>query len=154
MTRESGERKPFPLPERFEFVIADSRDLLRQAAAIQNEAYVGGEVTGADVDRLLKTVAHGGRVALALDRHSREPAGAGLFAAPIDGVTEIAAIGVGARFRRRGIGGALTSTLVEQAFKDGIATPFLMAAHAAEERIYARAGFVTRGEILHISQRG
>ncbi len=154
MTCEPDKRRTGPHPEQIDFVIAGSRDLLQQAAAIQNEAYGGGETTDADVNRLEKTVALGGKVALALDWHSREPAGAGLFAPPVNGVTEIAAIGVAERFRRRGIGGTLTSMLAEQAFEDGLSTPFLMAAHAAEERIYARAGFVTRCEILHISKRG
>jgi GNAT superfamily N-acetyltransferase len=151
MTCGREELRPCPCPEGIEFVIAGSRALLGQAAAVQNEAYGGGGISEADVDRLAKTVGSGGRVVLAVDRDSGEPAGAGLFGPPLNGVTEIAAIGVAERVRRRGIGAQLTVTLARQAFTDGIATPFLMAAHPAEERIYARVGFVTRCEILHIS---
>ncbi len=56
-----------------------------------------------------------------------------------------------APFRRRGIAGALTTRLVQEAFDVGVTLAFLMAAHEAEERIYTRAGFSTTGEILHIS---
>ena len=42
--------------------------------------------------------------------------------------------------------------LLEEAFAAGVTLPFLMAAAEAEERIYARAGFTTIGEILHISR--
>jgi predicted acetyltransferase len=92
-------------------------------------------------------------VLLARDLHTGEPAGAGLYSAPLGGVTEIAAIGVRPRFRRRGIARALTSQLNRAAIESGIQIPFLMAAHPAEECMYARAGFVTCSEILHISKR-
>ncbi|MBD2774217.1 GNAT family N-acetyltransferase [Iningainema tapete] len=68
-----------------------------------------------------------------------------------DRTTEIAGIGVRAKFRRRGIAGALTTQLVRLAIDAGVSLAFLMAAHEAEARIYFRAGFSTIGEILHIS---
>lgn len=48
--------------------------------------------------------------------------------------------------------GTLTTRLVQKAFAGGISVPFLMAAHEAEKRTYARAGFSVVGEILHISR--
>ncbi|MBW4566316.1 MAG: GNAT family N-acetyltransferase [Mojavia pulchra JT2-VF2] len=47
-----------------------------------------------------------------------------------------AVIGVVSSFRRRGIAGALTTRLVQEAFNKGVTVAFLMAAHEAEERIY------------------
>ncbi|MEH1997156.1 GNAT family N-acetyltransferase [Nostoc sp.] len=70
---------------------------------------------------------------------------------PLNQTTEIAGIGVIPSFRRRGVAGALTTRLVQEAFNTGVTVAFLMAAHEAEERIYKRAGFSTIGEILHIS---
>jgi len=144
--------KQFRRPEAIEILTAQDDVTLRAAAHAQNEAYGEANTTEADVARLRRTVQSGGMVLLARDLHTGEPAGAGLYSAPLGGVTEIAAIGVRPRFRRRGIAGALTSQLNQAAIESGIQIPFLMAAHPAEERLYARAGFVTCSEILHISK--
>jgi predicted GNAT family acetyltransferase len=71
---------------------------------------------------------------------------------PIDGITELAGVGVRKPFRRRGIAAALTALLAQDALARGVTTVFLMAAHEAEARIYARVGFSPIGEVLHISQ--
>jgi predicted GNAT family acetyltransferase len=71
--------------------------------------------------------------------------------APYDGVTELAAIGVREKFRRRGIAAAMVGWLTDAAFAKGMTLVFLMAHGADEARIYARAGFVEHGEVLHIS---
>lgn len=80
-----------------------------------------------------------------------EPAGAGVCSVPGNQTTEIASIGVRVPFRRRGIAGALTTRLVQEAFNAGVTVAFLMAAHEEEARIYTRAGFSATGEILHLS---
>ncbi|MGH8896101.1 MAG: hypothetical protein ACRDZ4_03540 [Egibacteraceae bacterium] len=41
--------------------------------------------------------------------------------------------------------GALCARLVREAFQAGVATPFLMAEHEAEQRVYARVGFIESG---------
>ncbi len=70
---------------------------------------------------------------------------------PLDGITELAGVGVRVMFRRRGIAGALTTRLVREAIARGVTTVFLTPAHDAEERIYARAGFSRASEQLHIA---
>jgi hypothetical protein len=144
--------KQFPCPEGIEIVTAQDDETLRAAAHTQNEAYGEANTTEADVARLRRTVQSGGMVLLARDLHTGEPAGSGLYSSPFGGVTEIAAVGVRSLFRRRGIARALTSQLHLTAIESGIQLPFLMAAGPAEERLYARAGFVTCSEILHISK--
>jgi GNAT superfamily N-acetyltransferase len=144
--------RPSLCPEAIEILAAQDDLALTAAAHAQNEAYGEATTTEADVSRLRRTVQSGGVVMLARDVHTSEPAGAGLYSAPINGVTEIAAIGVRPRFRQRGIARALTVRLNRAAVESGIEIPFLMAAHPAEERLYARAGFVTCSEILHISK--
>ncbi len=50
----------------------------------------------------------------------------------------------------RGSAAALTARLVQLAWDAGISLVFLMAAHEAEARIYARIGFHQIGEILDL----
>ncbi len=145
-------KKQVRCPEAIEIMPASDELALRAAAHAQNEAYGEANTTQADVARLRRVIESGGLVLLARDLHTGEPAGAGLHSAPSGGVTEIAAIGVRPRFRRRGIAAALTSLLNQAAIESGIMLPFLMAAHPAEKRVYARAGFVACSEILHISK--
>jgi GNAT superfamily N-acetyltransferase len=141
-------------PDEVEIVIAEEDATLRAAAGAQNEAYSEGRgASDADVARLKHAVGLGAMVLLARDRQRGEAAGAGLYAAPLDGVTEIAGLGVRPQFRRRGIARALVTRLAQIAFRLGIEIPFLMAATADEERLYARAGFVTCSQMLHISQQ-
>ncbi len=90
---------------------------------------------------------------LARSMDTGRPVGGGMCSSPSKGFSEIASIGVIAEFRRRGLGRALAVRLAREAFAVGVATPFLMAAHEAELRIYTRAGFSKVGEILHISDR-
>jgi len=92
----------------------------------------------------------GGLVVLARDAKTGAPAGGGLCVAPHDGITELTSIGVREAFRRRGIAAALAGWLAQAALDRGLIV-FLMAAGPDEARIYARAGFVEQGEVLHIS---
>ena len=70
-----------------------------------------------------------------------------------DGVTEIVGIGVLARFRGRGIAGALTSLLAREAFARGANLAWLTPEHDEARNIYARTGFVSVSEQLHISKQ-
>ena len=119
---------------------------------MQWEAYGEQEpLTESAVAGLRRTATSGGVVVLARDAKTGEAAGAGLCVAPYEGVTELAAIGVRER------SGAAASP---PRWRAGSPTPrstkgmtlvFLMAHGADEARIYARAGFVEHGEVLHIS---
>lgn len=70
---------------------------------------------------------------------------------PHEGISELAAIGVRARYRRRGIAAALCVLLTRACPTVGITTPFLTPAGEAEERIYRAAGYEPATEMLHIS---
>jgi predicted GNAT family acetyltransferase len=60
---------------------------------------------------------------------------------PVGDATEIVGVGTLPAFRRRGIGAAVTSILVEDAFGRGISVVLLSAGDDAVARVYARLGF-------------
>jgi N-acetylglutamate synthase-like GNAT family acetyltransferase len=141
-----------PTPDGIELVAAESDDDLTAAARVQWEAYAEeGPMPQRAADSLRRTLDAGGIVVLARDSRTGEPAGAGLCTGPHDATTELAAVGVRESFRRRGIAGAMTAWLTIEARRRRISNVFLMAQGAAEERIYARAGFESISEVLHIS---
>jgi ribosomal protein S18 acetylase RimI-like enzyme len=138
--------------EGIEFVVPASEDDYRAAASVQWEAYEErGDVPQRAVDALRRAVDAGGVVILARDPAAGQPAGAGLCTAPTNGLSELASVGVRASFRHRGIAGAMTGFLAERAFASGVTCVFLMAHGEPEARIYTRAGFKCRSEVLHIS---
>lgn len=67
---------------------------------------------------------------------------------PLGDTTEVAGVGTLAAFRRRGIAGALTSALVEDAFARGCTCVFLSAADESVQRVYARIGFEKIGTAM------
>jgi GNAT superfamily N-acetyltransferase len=142
----------FEIPSGIELVAPRTEDDYRGAAQVQWEAYEEHALLEQRaVDTLRQTAEGGGVVVLARDADNDEPAGAGLCVAPHDGVTELAAVGVRERFRRRGIAAAMTGWLTQEAYARGMELVFLMAHGADEARIYERVGFVECGEVLHIS---
>jgi predicted GNAT family acetyltransferase len=133
--------------------VSEPSDLL-DAVSVQNEAY--GESAPADshdVDRLQALIGRGGAVALARDRSTGRPCGAGLVTQPIAGVVEIAAVATQARYRRRGIASSLSSALTRSAHDRGAVLVFLDVEGPAEEAVYLRAGFTRAGERVWISRR-
>ncbi len=145
-------QQSFPVPPGIELILPVFDTDLFATIAVQNEAYNASPPDSNAIAKLRNSLKAGGIAVLARMKATGEPVGAGVCTVPSNQTTEIAAIGVRAAFRRRGIAGALTTRLVEEAFTAGISIPFLMAAHEAEKRIYARAGFSVIGEILHISR--
>ena len=138
--------------EGIELLAPRTEDEYRGAAAVQWEAYSEeGDVPERAVAALRRTVAAGGVVVLARDAATGEPAGAGACTSPHDGLTELTSVGVREPFRRRGVAAAMAGWLARGAFAKGVSGVFLMAHGAAEARIYARAGFAERAEVLHIS---
>jgi predicted GNAT family acetyltransferase len=125
---------------------------LRAVRAVQHEAYEEPAAPTEDsVRSLRRSLSSGGGAVLARTVGDHIPVGAGEYTAPIEGVTEVTSIGVRVSYRRRGIAAAMTVWLAASAHASGARTLFLMA-NEAEERIYARVGFVTGGRILHISR--
>lgn len=151
MTCAPGAERILPIPEGIELILPVTDADLFATVAVQHEAYGESPPDSSSIDSLKISLAAGGIAVLARITATGEPVGAGVCSVPSNHTTEIAGIGVRAAFRRRGIAGALTTRLVGEAFAAGISVPFLMAAHEAEQRIYARAGFSAIGEILHIS---
>lgn len=97
-------------------------------------------------------LAAGGISVIACDATSGEIVGAGSCDVPFDHTTELAGVGVRDAYRRRGIAAAMTAWLVDQALAAGTTNIFLTAAGEDEARVYARAGFRTISETVHISQ--
>jgi ribosomal protein S18 acetylase RimI-like enzyme len=139
-------------PEGIELVEPSTEEEFRGAAEVQWESYEERDsMTQRAVDGLRRTLADGGVIVLARDTETQEVAGAGLCVAPEDGVTELTSIAVRESFRRRGIAAAMAGWLAHAAFAKGMSLVFLMAMGEPEARIYARAGFLQRSEVLHIS---
>lgn len=153
MTVTAQTARDLPLPPGIDLLLATTDADLLAVATVQNIAYEDPATpTAHDVARLRGTLDGGGIVGLARDAASGEPVAAGLCSTPIEGVTEVAAIGVVPGYRRRGIAGALTALLVRAAFAAGMAVPFLMPATDEGGRIYTRAGFAKVSEMLMISR--
>jgi len=140
-----------PLAADIELVVPMSDDELLAMITAQNEAYGESAPGPKEVEARRANIEAGGLAILARDATTGEPAGGGICDVPLDGITELAGVGVRAMFRRRGIAGALTTRLAQEAFARGVTTVFLTPAHDAEARIYARAGFSGASEQLHIS---
>lgn len=138
--------------EGLQWSLAENDADLYAAAEVQNHAYGVSVTTAADLQRLRELLKKGGAVALVRARDSDTVLGAGLFTPPHDGVTEIAAIGVHASARRRGIGAALAALLADHALVQGIDLPFLMCEVANEDGVYRRAGFERFGEVVCASR--
>jgi GNAT superfamily N-acetyltransferase len=141
------------IPEGIELLAPTTDEEFAGIARVQWEAYGEREPLPERVGKgLRRTAESGGVVVLARDAKTGTPAGGGLCVAPHDGLTELTSIGVGETFRRRGIAAALAGWLAQAALDRGLGV-FLMAAGPDEARIYARAGFVEQGEVLHISAK-
>jgi len=139
------------VPDGIGLSLASSDVQLRQVAEAQNEAYGQPETTDHDVARLRGTLDAGGLVAVAFDISTGGAVGGGLCAAPHGGVSELAAIGVRAPYRNRGVAAGLTALLTRACTSVEISTPFLTPAGEAEERIYRSVGYRPATEMLHIS---
>jgi N-acetylglutamate synthase-like GNAT family acetyltransferase len=64
----------------------------------------------------------------------------------------VAGIGVRKRYRRRGVGGAITLYLTRAAHASGAETVFLTPGGDAQERIYARVGYRRIDSVLFMSR--
>ena len=82
-----------------------------------------------------------------------EPAAAGSLQLPYNGIAEVSGIATLPDYRRRGIASAITSTIAQQAFDNGLDTLFIMAADQNVRRIYARLGFEDCGTVLTYSKQ-
>lgn len=79
--------------------------------------------------------------------HGR-PASAGMYTAPVAGVTELLGIATLEQYRGQGIAAALTAHMASSAFAQGCDIVFLWTANPAARRAYEHAGFQPVGEVL------
>ncbi|WP_459714085.1 GNAT family N-acetyltransferase [Actinophytocola sp. KF-1] len=146
-----GSAVAIPAPAGTELVVPRTDEEIRGMLVAQYEAF--GEPTDipdAEVGKTRERLRAGGFAVLATV--SGEPAGGGVAEAIADGTTEVAGIGVRERFRRRGIGAAMTAFLAAAVHAAGARTVFLTPAGVPEQRMYARAGFAPTGDMLHLSR--
>lgn len=67
---------------------------------------------------------------------------------PVGQTTEVAGIGTALEWRRKGLAGAITTALVQDAFTRGCTCIFLSAADESVARVYGRLGFQQVGTAL------
>jgi ribosomal protein S18 acetylase RimI-like enzyme len=159
---ERAKLEPAPAPPEAEIRLASPDDDLAALSAVAKLAFgsPGTDVGpgGADAVAEAATAVEGDTIDL-----TRERIAAGLavvaFATidatpvavgthqPVDGVTEIVGVGSAPAFRRRGLGAAVTSALVADAFARGVDTVFLSAGDETIARVYERVGFRTIGHV-------
>jgi GNAT superfamily N-acetyltransferase len=140
-----------PAVDGVELVPADSDDTIFAMATALNLAYGEPPPTASDVASHSSSRDRGGFALLARSL-SGDPVGGGLVTVPIDGVAELAGIGVVTPWRRRGVAALITARLVQAARELGVRTPFLMAADDRAANVYTRVGFQLSGRVLHISR--
>ncbi len=85
---------------------------------------------------------------LFLARLHGAPVSVASLTAPYDGIAELAGVATSPAFRRRGFAAALTYTVTQAAFAQGIDQVFLTAANAEAGHAYARAGYTACGSGL------
>jgi GNAT superfamily N-acetyltransferase len=134
-----------------ELAPVESDETVRGMVAAMHLAYGEPPPTEQDVIGRKKSLERGGFALLARSADGAA-VGCGLVTVPIDGVAEIAGIGVVPGWRRRGIAAAVTARLVLAAWELGVRTPFLMAADDNAAGVYTRVGFQLGGRVLHISR--
>jgi len=117
-----------------------AEDLLA-CLTVQHQGF--GEIAGdpptlADVDDLRANLAEDGAF---LARMEGVPAGAMMYTAPLDGLTELAGGTTLEAYRRRGIGAAMVAAAAANAFERGVEIAFLTAASEYASGVFQRAGF-------------
>jgi ribosomal protein S18 acetylase RimI-like enzyme len=135
----------------FTIAAPESDQALLDYAGVQKAAFGDPGPGEADIAGSRRSLRRGGCLLLAHDRETGAPAGAGAHMPLQDGVTEVVGIAVVERFRRRGLGQAITGLLAERAFAAGCAMAFLSAAGESQSAIYARAGFIRRQPMAYMA---
>jgi ribosomal protein S18 acetylase RimI-like enzyme len=149
-----GAERDVPAPPGIELLATASDDEILEAVTVQSDVFGDPPPSPEDVTGRRATIQVGGRSMVARVRATGEPVGAAMYDVPADHTTELAGVAVLLGFRRRGIAGALTARLTRDAFAAGITTVFLTPGGAEAERVYARAGFSTSSQVVHISKKG
>ncbi|MFB9684036.1 GNAT family N-acetyltransferase [Amycolatopsis plumensis] len=150
MTCAPAERIDQPVPDGIRLRVPESEADLRQLRAAQNTAFgEPAEVGDGEVEHLKAET--GVRHLLAEDLGTKAVVGGGLALEIVDGTTEIAGIAVLEPYRGRGIAAALTAHLTRAVHEAGAHTAFLTPGDLGIGTVYARVGYRTAGECVHLS---
>jgi ribosomal protein S18 acetylase RimI-like enzyme len=141
-----------PDPPGIELLLPASDDDLFAMALVQAEAYASALPSRDEIPQRRAALERGAVAVIARDIASGAVVAAGSCSPIVDGLSEVAAIGVAVTHRRRGIARALARRLAGEALQHGAQVPFLMAADDVEQHIYEQVGFTAVAEILHISR--
>jgi ribosomal protein S18 acetylase RimI-like enzyme len=146
-TRESF--TPVPVPEGLSLSVltsGSSREEVRTYSTTSRRAFSPDEpyeATEEDISKTLEEIREGRAVVGYVEG---QPAVVGTFTSPSEGIAELGGVGTLERFRKRGLGTALTSRVAQEAFARGVDVLFLSTITEEAGRIYERVGFrfVTR----------
>jgi GNAT superfamily N-acetyltransferase len=154
LTCAPGEAPDLAPPDGVELVLAESDDDIRAGLTLANVAFgEAGELDTGAIARSRRLLETGGLLVLArtTDRHA---VGWGGYTGPADATTELVGIATDDAHRRRGIAGAVVARLTREAFARGVTTAFLTPGDEGAGRVYTRAGYQPRSEMLHMRVPG
>jgi GNAT superfamily N-acetyltransferase len=135
-----------PQVEELNITVLDGRSPLRDAQDFLTTRSAGFEgesaaaATESEAERFVKGVGRS-RTTHFLGRMDGKAVGVASYSAPLRGLTEVAGITTIEAYRGQGIGSALTSFAVQEAFGHGVNAAFLSAADQRADRVYRRLGF-------------
>ncbi|PYC76279.1 GNAT family N-acetyltransferase [Streptomyces tateyamensis] len=130
--------------------VPENEDEFVALAQVQHRAYGEEGEPGDGELGWLRMTAHGGG-AVALARVDGEPAGGGAASISAEGLSELAGIAVADRYRRRGVGAAVSAVLTATALDHQREAVWLEPAEESVERMYERIGYRRVTEKLNIS---
>ena len=146
-TRESF--TPAPVPEGLSLSLLSSespREEIRVYYETSRRAFSPGELYEASEEDISKTLEELREGRAVVGHVEGQPAVVGTFTPPSEGIAELGGVATLERFRKRGLGTALTSRVAQEAFARGVDVLFLSTITEEAGRIYERVGFrfVTR----------
>ncbi|MFY0522023.1 GNAT family N-acetyltransferase [Archangium gephyra] len=146
-TRESF--TPVAVPEGLSLSVltsGSSREEVRTYCDTSRRAFSPEEPYEASEEDISKTLEELREGRAVMGQVEGQPAVVGMFTPPSEGIAELAGVATFERFRKRGLGTALTSRVVQEAFARGVDVLFLSTITEEAGRIYERVGFrfVTR----------
>jgi ribosomal protein S18 acetylase RimI-like enzyme len=137
-----ADRTPAPTPTGFDVRLLEADDpaLLAVLTAVHRGFGSDGGPDEVEVAQVRSRIGAGHQVVAGAFAEDGTPVGGGAHQ-PVGDVTELVGIAVLGEFRRRGLGAALTDTLVEDAVAAGVDVVFLSAGDDAVARTYSSVGF-------------
>jgi len=146
-TRESF--TPVAVPEGLSLSVltsGSSREEVRTYCNTSRRAFSPGEPYEASEEDISKTLEELRESRAVVGHVEGQPAAVGTFTPPSEGIAELGGVATLERFRKRGLGTALTSRVAQEAFSRGVDVLFLSTITEEAGRIYERVGFrfVTR----------